>query len=73
MRQKKNMNDSNPEENKNNFFRRQFDDFMIDCVNERFEFFKKIEENQSIKNLICRMMYSDYKKNRPLMVLGDSE
>ena len=67
------MNDSNSEENKKSFFRRQFDDFMIDYVNERFEFFKKIEENQSIKNLICQMMYSDYQKNRPLMVLGDSE
>ena len=67
------MNEENTEENKRNFFRQQFDDFMIDYVNERVEFYKKIEENQSIKDFICQMLYTGYQQNRPSMVLGDSE
>ena len=57
------INEDNTEENKRNFFRQQFDDFMIDYVNERFEFYKKMEDNQSMKNLICQMMFSNYQKH----------
>ena len=67
------MNDDNSEENKKNFFREQFNTVLIDCVNEKLEFLKKIEENQSIKDLICQMLYAGYQQNRPSMVLGDSK
>ena len=67
------MNEDNTEENKRNFFAKQFDSMLIDYVNERFDFYKKVGENQSIKDMICRMLYSGYQQDRPLMVLGDSE
>ena len=35
---------------------------MIDYVNERFEFYKKMEDNQPMKNMICQMMFSDYQR-----------
>lgn len=67
------INDENTEENKKNFFTKQFDSMLIEYVNERFDFYKKIEENQSIKDLICQMLYAGYQQNTPSMVLGDSE
>lgn len=42
-------------------------------MDERFDFCKKVGENQSIRDMICRMLYSGYQQDRPLMVLGDSE
>lgn len=67
------MNDKNTEENKRNFFTKQFNEMLIDYVNERFEFFKKMEDNKSMKSMICQMLYAGYQQNRPLMVLGDSK
>lgn len=54
-------------------FPRQLDSMLIDYLNERSDFYKKIEENQSVKDLICQMLYAGYQQNRPSMVLGDSE
>lgn len=41
---------------------------MIDYVNDRFEFYKKMEDNQSMKNMILKMMYSDYHKQNQTSV-----
>ena len=54
------MNRENSEDNKKSFFKQQFDNLMIDYVNDRFEFYKKIEENQAMKNTIFQMMYSEW-------------
>ena len=54
------MNGQNTEDNKKNFFKEQFDGMMVDYINERFEFYKKMDENPSMKNLIFKMMYDDY-------------
>jgi type I restriction enzyme R subunit len=60
------MNGDNSEDNKRIFFKQQFDDLMVDYVNDRFEFYKKMEDNQSMKNMIFQMMYSGYQKqDRP--------
>lgn len=56
------MKGDNTEENKKNFFKQQFNEVMVDYVNDRFEFYKKMDENQEMKNMIFQMMYSDYKK-----------
>ena len=56
------MKGSNTEENKRNFFKEQFDGMMIDYINERFDFYKKMDDNPSMKNLIFQMMYNDYQK-----------
>jgi len=55
------MNGNNTEDNKRNFFKQQFEGMMIDYINERFDFYKKMDDNPSIKNMIFHMMYKDYK------------
>ncbi len=58
------MTGNNTEENKRNFFREQFNDMMIDYVNDRFDFYKKMEENRPMKDTVIQMMYADYQKQR---------
>jgi len=60
------MTGNNSDENKRNYFKQQFEDLMVDYVNERFDFYKKMDDNPSMKNLIFQMIYSDYvKSERP--------
>ncbi|URQ86303.1 type I restriction endonuclease subunit R [Pseudoalteromonas sp. SCSIO 43088] len=54
------MNGNNTEDNKRNFFKQQFEGMMIDYINERFDFYKKMDDNPSMKNLIFQTMYKDY-------------
>ena len=54
------MNGNNTEDNKRNFFKQQFEGMMIDYINERFDFYKKLDDNPSMKNVIFQMMYKDY-------------
>jgi len=56
------MNDDNSEENKKNYFRKEFENIIVDYVNERFEFYKKMDDNQSMKNSIFNIMYDQFKK-----------
>jgi type I restriction enzyme R subunit len=63
------MTGDNTEENKKNFFKQQFNEVMVDYVNDRFEFYKKMDENQEMKNMIFQMMYSDYQKQHNPSVL----
>ena len=58
------MNENNSEENKKNYFKQQFDNLMVDYVNDRFEFYKKMDENKSMKNMIFQMMYKDFSERR---------
>lgn len=37
---------------------------MIDCINEWFDFYKKMDDSLSMKNLIFQMMYKDYKNQQ---------
>jgi hypothetical protein len=60
------LNGNNTEENKKNFFKQQFDGMMIDYINERFDFYKKMDDNPSMKSLIFQMMYKDYQTKGPL-------
>lgn len=57
---KKYMTGQNTEDNKKNFFKEQFDGMMVDYINERFDFYKKMDDNPSMKALIFQMMYKDY-------------
>ena len=65
---KKYMEGDNTEENKKNFFKEQFEGMMVDYINERFDFYKKMDDNPSMKNLIFQMMYKGY-QNRDLIPL----
>jgi type I restriction enzyme R subunit len=58
------MNGQNTEDNKKNFFKEQFDGVMVDYINERFDFYKKMDENPSVKNHIFKMMYENYSDQR---------
>ncbi len=60
----KHMIEENTEENKKNYFEEQFKEAILDCVNERLEFYKKMEDNPLVKNMIFEMMYKDYQDQR---------
>jgi type I restriction enzyme R subunit len=55
------MTGNNTEDNKRSFFKEQFDEMMVDYINERFDFYKKMDDNPSMKNAIFQMMYQHYK------------
>ncbi len=57
---RKYMTGNSSEENKQRYFRDQFNEFMIDYVNERFEFYKKMDENPSAKDVIFQALYANY-------------
>ena len=53
------MKGNNTDENKRNFFKQQFDGMMVDNINARFEFYKKMDDNPSMKNLLFQVMYQE--------------
>ena len=60
---KKYMNGANSQQNKEDFMKKQFDNVMLEFLNSRFDFFKKINDNDSLKNLIFNKIYSEYNKH----------
>jgi len=58
------MSGNNSEDNKKHFFKEQFDGMMVDYINEKFDFYKKMDDNPSMKNLIFQMMYKDYSSQK---------
>ena len=56
------MTGDNNEENKQNYFKEQFEEMIVDYVNERFDFYKKMEDNPSIKNMIFENLYKNYQE-----------
>ncbi|MDC1123462.1 DEAD/DEAH box helicase family protein [Gammaproteobacteria bacterium] len=58
------MGGNNTEDNKKHFFKEQFDGMMVDYINEKFDFYKKMDDNPSMKNLIFQMMYKDYSSQK---------
>ena len=65
------MNGNNTEDNKRNFFKQQFEGMMIDYINERFDFYKKMDDNPSMKNLIFQMMYKDFQNKKQENITND--
>lgn len=55
------MKGENTEENKKNYFKQQVEGMMVDYINERFDFYKKMDDNPSMKNLIFQILYQEYK------------
>ena len=58
------MNGANSQQNKEDFMKKQFDNVMLEFLNSRFDFFKKINDNDSLKKLIFEKIYSDYVRNQ---------
>jgi type I restriction enzyme R subunit len=58
------MKGDNTEDNKKEYFKQMFETMMVDLVTERFEFYKKMNENPSMKNLIFNQLYKSYTVQR---------
>ena len=56
------MKGDNTEDNKKSFFNQKFDGVVIDCINEHFNFYKKMDDNPLMKSLIRDLMYEGYKR-----------
>ena len=46
------MNGANSEQNKHDYFKKQFDKVILDLLKDRFDFYKKLDENSGLKTLI---------------------
>ena len=64
------MSGNNSEDNKRDYFKKQFEGLLVDYVNERFDFYKKMDDNPEMKNLIFQLIYKDYQKS---VTLPDSK
>ena len=60
------MTAENTEQNMRKFFDDQFDEVMADYVNDKFEFYKKVNENASLKKAIQGVIYDEYKREKQL-------
>jgi len=56
------MNGANSDQNKKDYFKKQFDKVILDLLKDRFDFYKKLDENSGLKNLIFDKIFSDYQK-----------
>ena len=57
---KKYMTGANSEQNKQDYFKKQFDNIILSLLKDRFDFYKKLDENSGLKNLIFDKIYKDY-------------
>ena len=58
------MNGANSEQNKHDYFKKQFDKVILDLLKDRFDFYKKLDENNRLKNIIFDKIYKDYRYNK---------
>tara|TARA_Y100001968_G_scaffold84523_1_gene75650 strand:- start:308 stop:3244 length:2937 start_codon:yes stop_codon:yes gene_type:complete len=58
---KKYMKGNNTEVNKQNYFNQRCDEMILDEVDSNLDFYKKMDENRSVKNMIFRLLYENYR------------
>ena len=58
------MNGANSEQNKQDYFKKQFDNVILSLLKDRFDFYKKLDENSGLKNLIFGKIYKDYRESK---------
>ncbi len=58
------MNGANSEQNKQDYFKKQFDNVILSLLKDRFDFYKKLDENSGLKNLIFDKIYKDYRESK---------
>ena len=56
------MSGANSEQNKQDYFKKQFDNVILSLLKDRFDFYKKLDENSGLKNLIFDKIYRDYRE-----------
>jgi type I restriction enzyme R subunit len=61
---KKYMTGANSEQNKQDYFKKQFDNVILSLLKNRFDFYKKLDENLGLKNLIFDKIYKDYRESK---------
>ena len=61
---KKYMTGANSEQNKQDYFKKQFDNVILSLLKDRFDFYKKLDENLGLKNLIFDKIYKDYRESK---------
>ena len=54
------MGGDNTEINKKNYFNKKCNDLLLEEVDENFEFFKKMNENETMKNKVFSLLYENY-------------
>ena len=47
-----------------NYFKKQFDKVILDLLKDRFDFYRKLDENSGLKTLIFDKIYKDYRNNK---------
>ena len=57
------MTGANSEQNKQDYFKK-FDDVILSLLKDRFDFYKKLDENSGLKNLIFDKIYKDYRESK---------
>lgn len=58
------MNGNNTEDNKKSFFAEQVEEKLTDVLNDRFDFYKRITSDKSVKDLVVNLLYEHYRKQR---------
>ena len=58
------MNGDNSEDNKKKFYMDRMDEKLLDFINDRFDFYKRMNDNPSVKNTIFDLLYTDYRNQR---------
>ena len=56
--------------NKREFFKKQFDKKLLGYVNDRLDFYKRMNDNPTVKNLICSEFFKEFKASQRLMEEG---
>ena len=54
------MGGDNTEINKKNYFNKKCNDLLLEEVDDNFEFFKKMNENETMKNKVFSLLYENY-------------
>ena len=58
------MNGDNSEDNKKKFYMDRMDEKLLDFINDRFDFYKRMNDNPSVKNTIFDLLYTDYRDRK---------
>ena len=53
--------------NKQEFFKKEFDRKLLGQVNDRLDFYKRMNENPAVKELICIEFFKDCQKSQESM------
>ena len=56
------MQGDNSEDNKKNFFSQKCEDMIIDDIENSAELYKKISNDEPVKNFIFKLLFENYQK-----------